>query len=79
MKTKLGMITLLIVFGVFLFPLILNNNQILANETEFPLGLQISGRIERTGTYFEIEDSEYLNITLKSTEEIKVLWNQFLK
>ena len=75
MKTKLEIITLAIltsVLAVFLFPLILKNNQILANETEFPLGLQISGRIEGTGTYFEIKNSEYLNITLKSTEEIKV-------
>lgn len=33
----------------------------------------IAGRIEETGTYFEIKDSEHLNITLKSTAEIKVV------
>lgn len=76
MKTKLELTTLVIltsVLVVFLFPLILNNNQILANETEFPSELQIPGRIQGTGTYFEIKDSEYLNITLKSSEEIKLI------
>ncbi|MCK4354914.1 right-handed parallel beta-helix repeat-containing protein [Candidatus Parcubacteria bacterium] len=33
---------------------------------------QISGKVEGTGSYFEIIDSEYLNISLKSTEEITI-------
>ena len=33
----------------------------------------IQGRIEGTGTYFEIKDSEYLNISLQSSEEINVV------
>ena len=33
---------------------------------------QISGKIEGTGSYFEITDSEYLNISLQSTEEITI-------
>ncbi|MDI6856634.1 MAG: NosD domain-containing protein, partial [Candidatus Thermoplasmatota archaeon] len=45
----------------------------LFQESEFPLEPSIPGRIEKTGTYFEIRDSEYLNITLKSTEEIKIV------
>lgn len=32
----------------------------------------IPGRIEGNGIYFEIKNSEYLNIILKSTEEIKI-------
>ena len=34
---------------------------------------ELSGRIESVGTYFEIKDSEYLNVTLQSSEEIKVV------
>lgn len=33
----------------------------------------MSGQINGSGTYFEIKDSDYLNITLESTEEIKVI------
>lgn len=36
-------------------------------------GLAMPGRIEGSGTSFEIKDSEYLNITLKSSQEIKVI------
>lgn len=71
MKTKSVTITLAIltsVLAVFLFPLISNHNQILAQGVP-----SIPGRIESSGTYFEVKDSEYLNITLKSTEEIKVV------
>ena len=42
-------------------------------EPEIPLEPSMPGRIEGTGTYFEIKDSEYLNIILKSTKEIKVV------
>lgn len=76
MKTKLKIIILLaVIFTLifFLLPSLFSNNQVLASEPEFPDGLQIPGRIEGRGTYFEIKDSEYLNITLKSTAEIKVV------
>lgn len=33
----------------------------------------ITGRTEGTGTYFEIEDSEYMDISLSSSQEIKVV------
>lgn len=48
---------------------------VLANDgpEELPMELSMPGRIEGTGTYFEIKDSEHLNITLKSSEEIKVI------
>ncbi|MFC1712146.1 NosD domain-containing protein [Candidatus Poribacteria bacterium] len=39
-------------------------------DPEMPPELLMSGRVEGTGTHFEITDSEYLNITLDSTEEI---------
>jgi len=53
-------------------------NQVAADDSEIiqellSEGFSIPGRTERTGTYFEIKDSEYLNITLKSTEEIEVI------
>ncbi len=76
MKIKLETISLIIftlALVSFLISLTSNNNQILANEIEFSNGLQIQGRLEATGTYFEIKDSEYLNIALKSSEEIKVV------
>jgi parallel beta-helix repeat protein len=41
------------------------------NFDEF-LRMQIPGRIEGRGTYFEIKDSDYLNITLESEKEIEV-------
>lgn len=58
----------------------LNDNQILAQEIPsipvpegIPSGSYGASRIEGTGTYFEIKDSEYLNISLKSVEEIKIV------
>jgi len=60
-----------------------SQNQVLANEdtinqnltSEEPLPPEsfLTGRTKGIGTYFEIKDSEYLNIVLKSTEEIKVV------
>lgn len=35
--------------------------------------LKIPGRIEGTGKHFEIKDSQYLNITLESSEEINLI------
>jgi len=46
---------------------------ILALAEEPPLEPSMPGRIEGTGTYFEITNSEYLNVSLQSTEEITVL------
>ncbi len=63
--TKKFVFFLVLIFFTIIFP-----QFILAQEFKIP---SIPGRIESTGTYFEIRDSEYLNITLKSTEEIKVV------
>lgn len=75
---KISLITL-IWLGLALpnFPLNLAGNQIQAEEITGEPGFlgesSMPGRVEGTGTYFGIEDSEYLNITLKSSEEIKVI------
>ncbi|MGQ9644395.1 MAG: hypothetical protein ACUVT3_11105, partial [Ignavibacterium sp.] len=45
----------------------------LFEEPELPKEILIPGRAEGTGTYFEIKDSEYLNISLKNSQEIKVI------
>jgi len=37
------------------------------------------GRVDGTGTYFEIKDSEYLNIILTSDKDIKILLESFPK
>ncbi|MBI5147861.1 MAG: hypothetical protein HZA37_01780, partial [Parcubacteria group bacterium] len=39
---------------------------------ETPLNLILPGATEGEGTHFEITDSEYLNITLDSSETIKL-------
>jgi len=89
MKTKIIEITLvnLVLFGLFLpqFPFGLENNQILAEETqtikesspfselEFPMKSLIPGKLNGEGIHFELKDSEYLNITLDSSEPIKLI------
>lgn len=42
-------------------------------DLSFSEELLIPGRIEGNGTYFEIKDSEYLNIALESNQEIKLV------
>ena len=81
MKSKLIKIPLIILVLLgLLFPnfsLNLTNNLIQAEgeivEELLPEEPLMPGRIEGVGTYFEIKDSEYLNISLKSTEGIKVV------
>ena len=60
MKTKLITIFLLI---LAVFSIMLPSS--IFGETEVPLEPSIPGRIEESGTYFEIRDSEYLNIIEK--------------
>ena len=57
---------LLVGLAVFSFP-------VDAKADEFPEPPQIPGVIEGTGTYFEVTDSEHLNITLASSEPVHVL------
>jgi len=56
-------------------------NQVSASETKItqeplpeslPEAFSLPGRIEATGTYFEIKESEYITVTLKSNEEITI-------
>lgn len=53
----------------------IQRSQVLAaeEETALPKEPSIPGRIEGSGTYFEIKNSEYLNLVLKSSEEVKVV------
>jgi parallel beta-helix repeat protein len=44
-----------------------------ASDSNFFSGLIIEGMVEGSGNYFEIKDSKYLNATLKSDEEIKIV------
>ena len=84
MQTKLIKIPLitLVLLGLVAptVPLDQIENRVSASDLETaqeslpePLDFLMPGRIEGTGTYFEIKDSEYLNITLESTEEIRVV------
>ncbi|KCZ73370.1 parallel beta-helix repeat (two copies) [Candidatus Methanoperedens nitroreducens] len=45
----------------------------ISEETGFPDSLLMPGRLEANGTHFELNDSEYLNITLDSSEPIKLV------
>ncbi len=58
-----------IIIPVFILAIIfwLSGGYVFGSEIELP------GRIERTGNYFELKDSEYLNINLKSAEEIRII------
>jgi parallel beta-helix repeat protein len=44
-----------------------------AQNSDEILRIPIPGRIEGRGTYFEVKDSDYLNITLESEKEIEVV------
>ena len=66
-KTKILLISL-IFFTLFLFQPLFGQreNQILASEEpEILIEPSLPGRIEGSGKYFEIKDSEYLNIIIK--------------
>ena len=80
---KIFLITLaLLILAIPNEPLGRTENQVLAGDSEtiqepflelLPEALSLPGRIEGTGTYFEIKDSEYLNISLQSAEEVKIV------
>jgi len=59
---------LLLIFCFFIFTPLFVNGQ---NFNEF-LRIPIPGRIQGKGTYFEIKDSKYLNVSLFSEKEIEV-------
>nr|ABE69174.1 cell surface protein [uncultured bacterium pFosLip] len=68
MKTKLFFAV------VFLAVLLLSGMAPAVAEDPEPFSevTSIMGRVEGTGTYFEVTDSEYLNVTLQSTESISL-------
>ena len=58
---------------IFLFLFLLVGIQLALAEDFPPIEEpQMPGRVEGTGTHFEVTDSEYLNIALDSTEEISL-------
>lgn len=75
---SLLIVSISLVSALLYTPLNFSEGQVLASEIEIPdeiffEPLSMPGRIEGTGNYFEIKDSQYLNIVLKSSEEIKVV------
>lgn len=67
---KIKLITIILISVVELF----TTMPVLANDElgELPMEPSIPGRVEGTGSYFEIKDSGYLNISLQSSEEITI-------
>jgi len=63
---QLIIITILFVGSGFIFVNITNAQEILLPE------LKIPGTIEAEGTHFEITDSDYLNITINSSETVRL-------
>ncbi len=75
---------ILVLLGLVIPPIPFLNqieNQVSASETKItqeplpeslPEAFSLPGRIEATGTYFEIKESEYITVTLKSNEEITI-------
>jgi len=77
MKIKSFKIPLIILIWLGLILPAIPLNRVSANEIktapEFLLQPSLPGGVEKVGTYFEIKDSEYLNVSLRSTQEIKVI------
>ena len=67
MRTKLITITLLSIGVLLIASPAIANNELIGLES------LVLGRREGTGTYFEIKNSEYLNISLQSIKEITIL------
>jgi len=70
-KGPYAVIVLLSFLAVGVQPTLAQDDPML-NDPLLPPEPRIPGRVEGTGTHFEITDSEYINITVDSTELIKV-------
>lgn len=70
-KIKVGALLMIIssIISSFIFVNISKAEEIFNLQSTF----EVPGRIEGTGTHFEINNSEYLNITLESSEVVKVV------
>lgn len=66
-RVNLGWLAVAVMFVVFGASAFAQDDPIVDNAL-----LELHGRIEGTGTYFEITDSEYLNITLQSSEPVNL-------
>jgi parallel beta-helix repeat protein len=65
--------SLRIVIGITIFILLLSGVEVIRAEVGLPDLLQVPGRLEANGTLFEMNNSEYLNITLNSSEPINLI------
>ena len=81
-KKFIGLCFLLIAVALFSSPVaataeeVDDVNVVDANFPEDPnleAELQIPGQVEGTGTYFEVTDSNYLNITFESSEPVHLI------
>ena len=68
MRTKLITVILVNVVALLITVPVLANDE----PWELPTEPLMPGRVEGTGTRFELKDSEYLNVFLQSTEEITI-------
>jgi len=66
--TKLVKVIILIIF----LSLYSNINKIYAEDSILPSEFQTAGRVEGSGNHFEINNSNYLNVILDSSESINV-------
>lgn len=65
--------SLRIVIGITIFTLLLWGVEVIRAEVGLPDILQVPGRLEANGTLFEMNNSEYLNITLNTSEPINII------
>lgn len=73
MKVRIIKIPLILLLGIIfsVIPFGKTENRAEANQNQEIIEIPMPGRVEGTGIYFEIKDSQYLNIILKSSKEIK--------
>nr|QNO49337.1 hypothetical protein HONBAIEO_00031 [Methanosarcinales archaeon ANME-2c ERB4]QNO49410.1 hypothetical protein JHKIABMC_00016 [Methanosarcinales archaeon ANME-2c ERB4] len=65
--------SLRIVIGITISILLLSGVEVIRAEVGLPDFLQVPGRLEANGTLFEMNNNEYLNITLSSSEPINLI------
>lgn len=61
-----------IAVGITMLVLVLASPGMVQAETGLPDKFQLPGQLEANGTHFELNNSEYLNITLISSEPVKL-------
>ena len=69
---EIGRVSMMLLLALCIGVQWIASQEILPDEEPLPPDepSHMPGRVEGTGTHFEITDSEYLNVTLESSEEI---------